>query len=152
MTFVNNVLWVLAKVLTAFFIVSVPEYWGVPGGSVVKNLTAMQEIQEMQVLSLDREDPLKEGKATHFSIFDCRILLTEEPDGLQSIVLHRVGRDWSNLACTHAAWILIPFKVEFKYEFLGKSFTGSQVRFSFMIIHFVRNFYSFTEYLPPSCM
>ena len=26
---------------------------------------------------------------------------TEEPDGLPSIGLQRVGRDWSNLACTH---------------------------------------------------
>ena len=34
----------------------------------VKNLPAMQEIQEMQVQFLGREDPLEEGMATHSSI------------------------------------------------------------------------------------
>ena len=32
---------------------------------IVKNLPAMQETQEMQVQSLDQEDPLEEGVATH---------------------------------------------------------------------------------------
>ena len=35
---------------------------------VVKNLPAMQELQEMQFRSLGREEPLKEGMATH-SVF-----------------------------------------------------------------------------------
>ena len=34
----------------------------------VKNLPAMQEIQEMQVRSLGWEDPLEEGMATYSSI------------------------------------------------------------------------------------
>ena len=34
----------------------------------VKNPPAMQEIQEMQVQSLDPEGPLEEGMATHSSI------------------------------------------------------------------------------------
>ena len=38
---------------------------GFPGGSGVKNPPAMQETQ---VLSLGREDPLEEGMATHPSI------------------------------------------------------------------------------------
>ena len=38
---------------------------GFPGGSVVKNLSAMQETQ---VQSLGQEDPLEKGKATHSSI------------------------------------------------------------------------------------
>ena len=33
----------------------------------VKNLLAMQETQEMPLLSLDQEDPLKEKMETHFS-------------------------------------------------------------------------------------
>ena len=41
---------------------------GFPGGSVVKNLPAMQETQEMQVRSWGWEDPLEEGMATHSSI------------------------------------------------------------------------------------
>ena len=35
---------------------------GFPGGSVVKNLPAVQEPQEMRVQSLDREDPLEEDR------------------------------------------------------------------------------------------
>ena len=45
----------------------------------------------MQFQSLDREDPLEEGMATHSSILAWRIPWTEEPDGLQSIGLKRVG-------------------------------------------------------------
>ena len=52
---------------------------GFPGGSVVKNLPAMQELQEMWVQSLGREDPLEEGMATHSNIFAWRIPWTEEP-------------------------------------------------------------------------
>ena len=36
-------------------------------------------MQEMQVQSLSREDPLEEGMATHSSIFAWRIPWTEEP-------------------------------------------------------------------------
>ena len=39
-----------------------------PGGSVVKNLPAMQEMQETQVWSLGQEDPLVEQMATYSSI------------------------------------------------------------------------------------
>ena len=43
--------------------------------------------------SLDREDLLEEGMATHSSILAWRIPWTEEPSGLQSIELQRVGHD-----------------------------------------------------------
>ena len=36
-------------------------------GSALKNLPAKQEMQETQVPSLDQEDPLEEGVATHSS-------------------------------------------------------------------------------------
>ena len=42
----------------------------------VKNLPAMQEIK---VQSLDWEDPLEKGMATHSSILSWRILWTQEP-------------------------------------------------------------------------
>ena len=45
----------------------------------------------MQVLSLGHEDPLEEGTATHSSILAWRISWTEEPGGLQSMGLQRVG-------------------------------------------------------------
>ena len=34
----------------------------------VKNISAIQEMQEAWVQSLGQEDPIKEGIATHFSI------------------------------------------------------------------------------------
>ena len=48
---------------------------------LVKNLPAMQETG---VQSLDWEDPLEEGMATHSSILAWRIPWAEEPGGLQS--------------------------------------------------------------------
>ena len=46
---------------------------------------------ETQVQSLGWEDPLEEGMATHSSILAWSIPWTEEPDGLQSMGLQRVG-------------------------------------------------------------
>ena len=54
---------------------------------MVKNLPAMQETR---VRALGREDPLEKGMATHSSILAWRIPWTEEPGGLQSMVLQRV--------------------------------------------------------------
>ena len=50
-------------------------------------------MQEMQIQSLGREDPLEEGMAILSSILAWRIPWTEEPGGLQSIGLQRVGRN-----------------------------------------------------------
>ena len=68
--------------------------WGFPGGLEVKNSPEMQELQkflqecrEALVSSLDQEDPLEEGMATHSSILAWRIPWTEEPGGLQSMGL-----------------------------------------------------------------
>ena len=41
----------------------------------------MQELQEKWVRSLDQEDPLEEGMATHSNIIVWRIPWTEEPGG-----------------------------------------------------------------------
>ena len=41
-------------------------------------------MQEMRIGSLDWEDPLEEGMATHSSILAWEIPWTEEPGGLQS--------------------------------------------------------------------
>ena len=45
----------------------------------------MQETQGMHVWSLDQENPLEEGVATHSSVFAWRTPWTEEPGGLQSM-------------------------------------------------------------------
>ena len=47
----------------------------------------------MQVRSLGQEDPLKEGMAAHSSILAWEIPWMEEPGGLESIGLQRVGQD-----------------------------------------------------------
>ena len=69
---------------------SIWEILGFSGDSVVKNLPAMQKMQEMWVQSLGWEDPLEEGMTTHSSILAWRIPWTEDPGGLQSLELQRV--------------------------------------------------------------
>ena len=61
--------------------------WASLVAQTVKNLPAMQEIE---VQSLDWEDPLEKGMATHSSILTWIIPWTEEPGGLQSMGLQRV--------------------------------------------------------------
>ena len=56
----------------------------------------MQEIQELWVWSLGREDTLEEEMVTSPSIIAWRIPQTEESDG--STGLQRAGHDW---VCAH---------------------------------------------------
>ena len=57
---------------------------------MVKNLSA---VQETWVQSLGWEDPLEEDMTTPSSILAWRIPWTEEPGGLHSMGLQRVGHD-----------------------------------------------------------
>ena len=66
---------------------------GFPDGSDGKEPPAMQKTR---VWSLGREDPLEKEMATHSSILAWRIPWTEEPGGLQSMWLQRVGHDWTH--------------------------------------------------------
>ena len=61
----------------------------------VKNPPAVQKTQETWVWSLGQEDPIKEEMATLSSILTWKVPWTEEPDGLQSKGLQRVGHDWA---------------------------------------------------------
>ena len=63
---------------------------------MIKNLPAMQETQ---VQSLGWKDPLEKGMTTHSSILAWRIPWTEEPSGLQSMGLQRVGHNWVTNTC-----------------------------------------------------
>ena len=56
---------------------------GFPGGSVIKNLPA---VQETPILSVGWEDPLEKKMATHSSTLAWEIPGMEEPGGLQSMV------------------------------------------------------------------
>ena len=62
---------------------------GFPGGSAVKNLSPNAGDASDWVQSLGQENPLEKEMATHSSILAWRILWTEVPGGLQSIVLQR---------------------------------------------------------------
>ena len=50
-------------------------------------------MQETQVQSLGREDPLEKGVATRPSVLAWKIPWIEEPGGLQSMESQRVGHD-----------------------------------------------------------
>ena len=64
-------------------------------GSVVKDLTAMQEMQEMQFRSLNWEDPLEKKMATYSSI-----LCLENPmdGGAWCSTVHGVTENWTLLS------------------------------------------------------
>ena len=60
---------------------------------LVKHLPAMKETW---VQSLGQEDPLEKEMANHSSILAWRIPWTEQPGGLQSTGLQRVGHSGSD--------------------------------------------------------
>ena len=66
--------------------------WASLVAQMVKNLPAMLETW---VRSLDWEDTLEKGTATHSNILAWRIPLTQEPHGLQSMGSQRVRHDWA---------------------------------------------------------
>ena len=89
--------------------------------SAVKN--PMQEPQKTWVWSLGLEGPLEEDMATHSSILVQRIPWTEEPRGLWSIVLWRVGHDWSNLACRDISLIATKVYADAPYPYFSSTIT-----------------------------
>ena len=60
---------------------------------MVKNLSTMQETQEMVSSVPGMGRSLEEEMATHSSIFAWRIPWTEKPGGLQSMGSQRVRQD-----------------------------------------------------------
>ena len=80
----------------------VRQYWvtnthfqGFPGGTVVKE--SASNVGDLGLIP-GLEDLLDKGVAIHSSILAWRIPCTEEPGGLQSRGLQRVGHNWSYLA------------------------------------------------------
>ena len=69
-----------------YFYVNCTSTRGFPGGAVVKNPPA-------NAGDVDWEDPLEKEMATHSNILAWKILWTDEPGGLQSMVLQKVGHD-----------------------------------------------------------
>ena len=60
---------------------------------VAQKLKHLPGMQETQVRSLHWEDPLEKEMATHSSTLAWRIPWREDPGGLQSMGLQRVGHD-----------------------------------------------------------
>ena len=69
---------------------------------LVKSLPSMQETQ---VQSPGREDPLEKEMASHSNILAWRIPWTEEPGGLQSMGSQRVGQDCVTNTFTFALYV-----------------------------------------------
>ena len=61
---------------------------------VVQMVKSLPAIQETWVQYLAWEDPLEKEMATHSSILAWKIPWIEDPGGLHSIRLQRVGHDW----------------------------------------------------------
>ena len=69
-------------------------YQDFPGGASGKEPACQfRRHKETWVGSLDWEDPLEEGMASHFSILAWRIPWTEEPGGQESMGSQRVRHD-----------------------------------------------------------
>ena len=105
----QQLFWKTCQVTSTFTDISVNIDF--PGGTVVRNPPAMQEILEAWVWSLGWEDPLEEEMATHSSIFAWKIPWTEEPGGLQSMGSQSLRH---NLVTEHARihlHVIVPFKI-----------------------------------------
>ena len=76
---------------------------------------------------------LEKEMATHSSILAWRIPGTEEPSGLPSMGLHRVGHDWSDLA---AAAALLTSKQSFSSSQLSLLQTRGLTTYLFFVISF----------------
>ena len=87
------------------------------------------DLQEMQVQSLGREDPLEEEMATHSNILAWEIPCTEEPCGLQSMGLQRVGHKWATKQQQQQQWKKPPGLFSFAE---GPSNSASLVQFFFL--------------------
>ena len=64
---------------------------GFPSGSAIKNLSAMQEIQETRVQTLVQEDSLQERMAIHASNRAWKMPWIKEPGRVQSMESQRVN-------------------------------------------------------------
>ena len=65
----------------------------VRASQVAQMVKCLPTMWETQVRSLGWEDSLEKEMATHSSTLSWKILWTEEPGGLQSMGLQRVGQD-----------------------------------------------------------
>ena len=88
----------------------------------LKHLPAMRDIW---VRSLGLEDPLEKEMATHSSILAWEIPWTEEPCGLQSMGLQRVGHDWATSLSFFLSFFLSPASGFQSYSYSSLKFSPS---------------------------
>ena len=74
---------------------------------VAQRLKHLPAMRENWVQSLGWEDPLEKEMATHSSILAWRIPWTEEPGGLQSTGLQRVGHVWVTSLSMYTVQVLV---------------------------------------------
>ena len=88
-------------------------YLPTPGGSVVNNLPAMQE---MQIQSLGQEDLLQKDMATRSRILAWEISWIEEPGRLQSIGLQKTYRhNWVTKQQLYGCLVMVEFAYTLQY-------------------------------------
>ena len=90
-------------------------------------------MQKIWVWFLDQEDPLEKDMAIHSSILAWEIQWTEEPGGLQSIGLHRVGHNWAT-------------KTQHTYSLCSRSKKGVQFSFLFLIALLAKQMLHFSPF------
>ena len=73
-------------------------------------------MQETRVRSLGREDPLEKEMATHSSILAWRTPWMEEPGGLQSTGLQRVGHDWATSLSFFLSTLLSTYPLKYQFS------------------------------------
>ena len=98
-------------------------------------------MQETQVQSLGRGDPLEEKMVTYSSILAWRIPRTEDPGGLWSMGSQRVRHDWTHactvliLATSLEAWNCVP-KSQYKQHVNKKDRKGGRFQETSIFLHF----------------
>ena len=100
-----------------------PSQPGVPGWLSGKSLPLPAEMQEAQIRSLGREDPLEQGMAAHFSTLAWRSPCMEESGGLQFMGLQSQTwlSDWVYTPIPHTppwSWSPPPFSSYMLLPFL----------------------------------
>ena len=129
-----------------------------PGGSAVKNLLAVQEMQEAQVQSLGWEYSLEKEMATHCSILAWTIPWTEEPGGLQSMGSHRVRHALvTEYTCTISLFVykLIPMWTIFVCVYTNSQHTYTHIYICTNLIYFkIKNKYLYKYIIDilPNCL
>ena len=84
-------------------------------------------MQETQVLSLDREDPLEKEVVTHSRIFAWEIPRTEEPGRLQTMGLQKVRpSDWARIVKISWYSVIFPFFIYVYFHVIISYFNAAQ--------------------------